>query len=314
MRSRFAWSAWIPAVLALAVPPAAGQSTAEIVRDAAWTVRVAGRGVVVRTCHFDNLFGGQQDVYVADADMNVPGVALVFAGTADGTRKAVSAWASGVAGAAAAVNGAWFNDADGLPIQFLRIGGVNLAVTHPVAQERGGIVISAAGAVSCRTRPHGGWGSLAAPNIMASEVPSVVDGQPYAWTYPEAPDYKYYYVNRAPRTAIGVTADNHVLLVVVDGRRAPSSIGVSYAHVAELMIALGAVNATVLDGGGSSTLWGRGLGVVNQPSDGRERSVALSVALVAPEGDAADDALSIGGNPQGGSAGQSRRVLARASP
>ena len=73
---------------------------------------------------------------------------------------------------------------------------------------------------------------------MASEVPVVADGRPYQWTPPGARDYNYYYVGRAPRSAIGVTADNHVLLVVVDGRRPPSAIGVSYANVAELMIAL----------------------------------------------------------------------------
>jgi hypothetical protein len=56
----------------------------------------------------------------------------------------------------------------------------------------------------------------------------------------------------------------------------------SHAQVAELLIALGAVNATQLDGGGSSTVWGRDLGVVNTPSDGRERAVAMAVCVVAP--------------------------------
>jgi hypothetical protein len=237
---------------------------------------------VAKTCHFENLFGGGQDIYVTDADMTSPGVSLKFVSLANGTRKAVSAWAATVPGTAAAINGAWFNPADGLPDQYLRIDGVQLALTNPVAQERGGITVASNGLVTCRTKPGAGWASLAEPNIMASEVASVASSQPFQWTTSGAPDYDYYYVTRAPRTAIGVTADNHVLFVVVDGRRSPAAIGVSYAQVAELMIALGAVNATELDGGGSSTMWGRTTGVLNQPSDGQERSVAMALCLVAP--------------------------------
>ena len=258
------------------------QTTAQIIQNAPWNVFHVGQGVVAKTCHFDNLLGGGQDVYVADATMTSPGVSLKFVSIGDGTRRATSAWAATVPGTAAAINGAWFNPANGIPDQYLRIGGVQLALTNPVAQERGGITISAGGLVTCRTRPGAGWASLSEPDIMASEVPLVVNGVPFEWTPVGAPDYNYYYVTRNPRSGIGVTADNRVLLVVVDGRRSPVAIGVSYSQMAELMMALGAVNATVLDGGGSSTLWGRTTGVLNQPSDGSERNVAMALCLVAP--------------------------------
>ncbi len=276
--------AGIACVLAIALwaALAPAQTNQEIIQSAQWSTYQVGEGVVLKTCHFPSLFGGQQDVYVADANMNTPGVSLKFVGIGDGTRRTVSTWVSDVTNAAAAINGAWFNPTTGVPDQFLRIGGVNLATTNPVAQERGGIVINSSGQVSCQTTPGGGWASLTDPNVMASEVPSVVNGQAYQWTPSGAPDYDYYYTTRAPRTAIGVTADNHVLLVVVDGRRAPLAAGVSYAHVAELMIALGAQNATELDGGGSSTMWGRYYGVANHPSDGSPRSVATALCIVAP--------------------------------
>lgn len=261
------------------------QTTAEMIQNAPWIVREVGKGVVVKTCHFDNLFGGQQDVYVADADRNTAGVALKLVGVGDGTRKTIINWAADVPGAAAAINGAWCNPSTGIPDQFLRISGVNLAYTNPVAQERGGITIAPNGTVACRTRPTNGWPSLTHPNIMASEVASVDNGLPFVWTVaaPGEGDYNYYHVNRAPRSAIGVTANNHVLLVVVDGRRAPAAIGVTYAHMAELLIALGAVNGTELDGGGSSALWGRDYGVFNQPSDGSPRSVGNALCIVADE-------------------------------
>lgn len=280
MRKSAVFSA-VVAVMCVATSLSA-QTTAQIIQNAPWNVFHVGQGVVAKTCHFDNLLGGGQDVYVADADMTSPGVSLKFASIGDGTRRATSAWAATVPGTAAAINGAWFNPSTGIPDQYLRIGGVQLALTNPVAQERGGITIAASGLVTCRTRPDAGWASLAEPDIMASEVPLVVNGAPYVWTPVGAPDYNYYYVTRNPRSGIGVTADNRVLLVVVDGRRSPVAIGVSYSQMAELMIALGAVNATVLDGGGSSTLWGRTTGVLNQPSDGSERNVAMALCLVAP--------------------------------
>lgn len=76
-----------------------------------------------------------------------------------------------------------------------------------------------------------------------------------------------------PRTAIGVTADGHILIVVVDGRDPGYSRGVTLPELAELMTSLGAVTAYNLDGGGSSELWFNGE-VVNQPSNGGERATS----------------------------------------
>jgi hypothetical protein len=78
--------------------------------------------------------------------------------------------------------------------------------------------------------------------------------------------------SRHARTAAGVTSDGTLLLVTVDGGQAWSR-GVSLPDLALLMQRLGAVNAINLDGGGSSTM-AVGGGVVNAPSDGRERPIA----------------------------------------
>lgn len=58
---------------------------------------------------------------------------------------------------------------------------------------------------------------------------------------------------RAPRSALGITADNHLLMVTVDGR-SEHSIGMTLEELADLTISLGAVEAMNLDGGKSSTL------------------------------------------------------------
>lgn len=260
-----------------ALAPVQAQTTAQIVANAQWTVSPVGEGVVIKTHHFTNLFGTDEDVFVVDADLNTSGVSVRFVG-ATGTAKVVSTHAAEIPGTAAAVDGNW--SSNGVPIQYTKINGQVKALTAPAAQERGGIVIAANGAVTCRTEPPAGWASLTEPNVMASEIPLLVAGQPYVWTPPGAPDYAYYYTDRHPRTAVGKTASNHFLMVVVDGRRTDSK-GASYAEEAELLQALGVTDATALDGGGSSTCWGRGLGVVNTPSDGHERAVADAVVVIA---------------------------------
>jgi hypothetical protein len=84
---------------------------------------------------------------------------------------------------------------------------------------------------------------------------------------------------RHPRTGVGLSADRAFLyLVVVDGRHA-SAAGMTTRELGRLMKELGAHFALNLDGGGSSTLWIEGKGVVNRPSDGRERNVANHLAV-----------------------------------
>lgn len=60
-----------------------------------------------------------------------------------------------------------------------------------------------------------------------------------------------------PRTAIGQRSDGAILLLVIDGRQS-SSLGASYADLAEIMIEYGAVNAANLDGGSSSVMYYKG--------------------------------------------------------
>jgi hypothetical protein len=90
------------------------------------------------------------------------------------------------------------------------------------------------------------------------------------------------YCARQPRTAVGVTADGKILLVVVDGR-SRRSIGVTLAQLREIMRDLGAVTALNLDGGGSSEMVVDGE-VVNDASDGHERHITNAI-LVLPGAD-----------------------------
>ena len=84
---------------------------------------------------------------------------------------------------------------------------------------------------------------------------------------------------RHPRTAVGLTRDGwHLILLVVDGRRPGTAAGMTGDELAATLVGLGCHTAMNLDGGGSTTLVGRD-GVINQPSDGRERSVADALGV-----------------------------------
>ncbi len=86
---------------------------------------------------------------------------------------------------------------------------------------------------------------------------------------------------RHPRTAVGFDSGGGLLwLVVVDGRQAPRSTGMSLPELADLLLALGADKALNLDGGGSSAMLLRGR-IVSRPSDAEgERTVANSLWLM----------------------------------
>ena len=79
-----------------------------------------------------------------------------------------------------------------------------------------------------------------------------------------------------PRTAIGYTEDNNLIMVTVDGREG-SSVGMTLMQLARFMKSIGCINAMNLDGGGSTVMYVDGA-VVNRPQV--KGGITLSNALV----------------------------------
>ncbi|MFC8849827.1 MULTISPECIES: phosphodiester glycosidase family protein [unclassified Micromonospora] len=77
-----------------------------------------------------------------------------------------------------------------------------------------------------------------------------------------------------PRTGIGVIDDNHLLFVVVDGRSAGYSRGVTMTEFAQIFVDRGAAVAYNLDGGGSTTMIFNGELVNNPLGRGEERGTS----------------------------------------
>lgn len=108
---------------------------------------------------------------------------------------------------------------------------------------------------------------------------------------------------RNPRTAVGQRADGRIILLAVDGRQPGYSTGLTNFELAQQMVRLGAVTASALDAGGSTTMAFDGK-LLNRPSDpGGERFVsdglfvfyygvqapAPSVQVLSPNGDGFDE-------------------------
>lgn len=91
---------------------------------------------------------------------------------------------------------------------------------------------------------------------------------------------------RRPRTAVGFTADNKVIMLVVDSGSIVNGIpyrGHTLLQVAELMISLGAVEAMNLDGGGSSTM-AVGNRLINRPNGGTaQRAVPTILSIISSD-------------------------------
>lgn len=79
-----------------------------------------------------------------------------------------------------------------------------------------------------------------------------------------------------PRSAIGYTADNDLILVAVDGREG-ASVGMTLMQLAGFMKSIGCVGAINLDGGGSTVMYVKGQ-IVNNPAV--KGGIPLSNAIV----------------------------------
>ncbi len=93
-----------------------------------------------------------------------------------------------------------------------------------------------------------------------------------------------HYFSANPRTAIGITAENKVIMFAVDGRQGSYSKGMTLKALSEQMISLGCVTAANLDGGGSTVVKAslpitEGFATVNSPSDKSERPVSNAIGF-----------------------------------
>ena len=174
----------------------------------------------------------------------------------------------------AAVNGDFFNMATGEPTGTLVMNGIHIKDTA-YTQSRTWF------AVDAENNAYIGTGALPENTVEAigGATMLIKDGAIALG------ENSTYYTTKQPRTAVGVTAEGDVVIVVADGRQSPYSSGYTYMELAEKMLELDCVAAINLDGGGSTTYLAQYSGtdelvLANSPSDGREREVSSSLMVV----------------------------------
>jgi hypothetical protein len=242
------------------------------------------RGVHFQQMHVANAHGGFE-LEAVSVDLCDASIAPRVTAPGEGNRT-VSAWARQV-GAIAAVNGDYFDGHTMLPLGPARGAGRDWTAAH--REHRDALLAFDASAqphlldaidsprptlwTDASTRLDPSW-----PDVIAVREHVLRDGQAR-----ESPAIVHD-GERHPRTAIALSADRRTMwLAVVDGR-SESSSGATTNELADALHRLGASDGMKLDGGGSSTLWVRGRGVVNHPSDGHERVVANHVGIVVRDG------------------------------
>ena len=238
-----------------------------------------GQGVVYKRFTHTDLYSSKQNIFVTDINLNDPSVGIKFPNS-NGTLRTVPTHASNVAGAVAAVNGQFYNVSTFESIQYLKVNGT---VVNPTvsASDQQAIIDDGLGtrnSIRMLQRPAAGWDSVPTANIMATGPYLFENG--IKWTAYDPADTTFVPV-RHPRTAAAWTFDNHLLLVVVDGRSSISE-GMTIPELQDYIDHLGWIKfSTNYDGGGSATMWTGSGGVVNSPSDGSPRGVANAITITA---------------------------------
>lgn len=246
-------------------------------------------GLVLRTMTFDGsqVFGSNQAVFILEVQ-RTSGYSLRFAHEERRTPTSAMALKNG---AAAAVNGSFFDMEQHFPICHLRIDGVDKGENTPGKDtvnrkyyQYGAICIEGDSVFIVKTDSSRRWEeTLPFSNVMTAGPLLIKDHvrQPLRGD-------RTFVTKRHNRTALGILDSGDVLLVVADGRFRQAE-GLTLFELQEFMETLGCRDAINLDGGGSTTLFlnaGGRRGVANHPSDnGRfdhygERPVSNAIMVV----------------------------------
>lgn len=238
-----------------------------------WDTYKVARKAKLYTHHFSNrdLFAANQ--YIAYVEVKRSKRAPAFAIGNEIKEKKTTATFGIEHQALAAINGTFFDVANGGSVDFVKVDGV---VTNPNILDKKGnrarhqqaaIVIDNGllGLKKWDQTPD--WeNKLTEKDVMLSGPMLVFDNQD------ELLDTTSFTRSRHPRTAIGIKPNGNMILLTVDGRQ-ENSAGMSLHELCKMMRWLGCSTAINLDGGGSTTLWIAGYGdngVVNFPSDNKK--------------------------------------------
>ena len=238
---------------------AAAVDASEFNTPASITNKQLAPGVAAYQFTYNNIYGGPQIISVVAVNLNDPSVELNIAVCEDKNRQTISQQAK-ANNALAAINFGYFNMQDpSSPAGAIKYDGV---VESTFGWNIGGFFHYYPNNQVAITTSAPDFGQALA--VRAAFPMLVVDGQVFDMGSSD------HIPGRNPRTAIGITPANIFYMVVVDGRIAGRSTGVTCYELADFMQRLGCSHALNMDGGGSSAMWLKDLGIISYPSDNKK--------------------------------------------
>ncbi len=264
------------------------------IQQAKWDIQEVKKGIWWKKVHFQQkeLFNANQSINMLEIPLKSRKYrwAIVTADSLDKKNKAKgqlrpTSTLAKEQNALAAINGGFFDVKNGGSVDFIKVNGHIVDTTR--AQKgtkaafhgQAAVVIHRHRLLILKGQPAVGWEyALPYRNVMLSGPLLILNDQNEILAKNAFND------NRHPRSCACITRDKKALLITVDGRSA-ESYGMNLTELTFLARQLGCRDALNLDGGGSTTLWIEGKGVVNYPSDNKkfdhegERSVSNALML-----------------------------------
>ncbi|MDX1971597.1 MAG: phosphodiester glycosidase family protein [Candidatus Sumerlaeia bacterium] len=235
-----------------------------------WTNQSVATGVVWKNKVYTSLYGAKQTVNVLEVDL---AHASVTVKPINSTTCQKTSTLANNAGAVAAINGGFFGSCQ--TVSMIKLDNVVLGTNPSYKPARSTFGLTStdvpmiAAIASSDSWPSASQALGGGPNLVTNGTINVTLTQ-------EGFDSSY--ASRNPRTALGYTSTNKLLLVTVDGRTTAGA-GMTLTELATTMRDLGCSQAMNLDGGGSTTMWTKSNGIINTPSDGTERSVVSALGV-----------------------------------
>lgn len=234
---------------------------------AKWKVEKISKGVKLYTFHFnrENLFQSNQYIsYVVFKNKHRGRKAAINADPK--ILKTTSNFAT-TSNADVAVNGNFFDIRNGGAVDFTKKDGIvintnKITGNNRTFHQKAAVVINNGRVQIKNWDGSGNWeAKLTEPDVMLTG-PLLI----YNSVRQKLDSSSSFTLTRHPRTCVGTTRSGSVIMLIADGRNA-NARGLNLFELTNVMKWLGSESAINFDGGGSSTLWVKGRGVVNHPSD-----------------------------------------------
>lgn len=245
--------------------------------EADWQAVSLQKGILYRKAAFSSLYGVPQEIFIFEISPKHYCWDVLIHNPKEETSVAARR-----SGAVAAINGSFFDMKAGNSVCYLRRDGVVVDTTSigALSTVSNGALFIRKGKLRLMS-----WNKqkektckLKRGTVLASGPLMLLDGKScdFSACNPNFVKAKH------PRSAVVLTGNKKILLIVVDGRRKGKAEGINIPELTHMIRVLGGKDALNLDGGGSSTLWSASLpdkGIANAPSGTVERKVANSLCV-----------------------------------